>query len=356
MTLLPSLPRAAGLSLLLLAAPAAAEERVADRIAAVVNSTVLSLSDIYNLGGDFIEERCAGRGPSCFAESEREVLDALIRRTLQQQTLRDLNADVTPTEVDGAINTVIKDNNFPDREALRAEVERSGLAWEDYRAELRAQIREMRFNDMVLRSRVTIPEDELRDAYRRLVRDVEPPKVVRLAAAATRLPTDPTTWPDLVAEARAAIAQVRDGSLTWEQLSQTWDGIGMAAAFEGQTFRARDLADALSKAVAVTEPGDLTEPVIASGILYILRVDFRGEGEPEVASYEDARPTLEQKLFEERMTDALEEWERRARNDASIRILLADPALDQASELTGRKPRAPRADEPPPEDEPSFQP
>lgn len=305
----------------------AADERVLDRIAAVIDGEVIALSDVYEMGGEFISESCRPTDEACRAQIEVEVLDALIRRTLQRHTLRDLDADVGPSEVDQAIDSIVRDNGFPDRQALRAEVERSGLGWEAYREELKSQIREMRFNDMVLRNRVTIPEDEVRDAYRRLVDDVEPPIVVRLAAAATRLPDDGALWAPIVEEARAAVAAVRAGEQTWEQLAATWDGLGLEPVFQERTFREGELAKSLSKAAFGTPTGEITDPVIAGGVLYLLRIDERGEGEREVASFEEARPALEQKLFEGRMQDAMDEWEARARREASIKVLLgADEA------------------------------
>ncbi len=337
MTLRPLASAARAVLALGLCASAMAAERVVDRVAAVVDGEVIALSDVYALGGPFIEEQCGAVAAStCRTDAERDVLDALIRRTLQQQALRDLDADVGPSEVDGAIDTVVRDNQFPDREALRAEVERSGLSWEDYREELRAQIREMRFNEMVLRNRVTIPEDEIADAYRRLLLTIEPPQVLRLSAAAQTLPTDPAMWPEMVQQARAAVAEVRSGG-DWEAFVAAWDALGLAPVFAGRTFREDELADALSSAVTKAAIGEVTDPVIAGGILYVLRVDAREEGDKDVVSFEDARPQLEQRLFEERMADVLAEWEARARRDASIRIVLGNaPSKDKDRPSKGK--------------------
>jgi parvulin-like peptidyl-prolyl isomerase len=41
-----------------------AQARVVDRVAVVVNKDVVTLSEVYELGADFIEERSAGEGPT----------------------------------------------------------------------------------------------------------------------------------------------------------------------------------------------------------------------------------------------------------------------------------------------------
>ena len=60
---------------------------VVDRIAAVVNSDVITLSEVYALGGDFIEQRTLEDGGADAARraAELEVLDSLIMRRLISQ-------------------------------------------------------------------------------------------------------------------------------------------------------------------------------------------------------------------------------------------------------------------------------
>lgn len=326
---------------LVAATTARADERVIDRVAAVVDGEVITLSDVYALGAEFIDEACAaGSAPDCRMRMEREVLDALIRRTLQEQTLRALDQDVGPAEVDAAIDQIVRDNRFPDRAALRAEVERSGLAWEDYRAELRAQIREMRFNDVILRSRVTIGEDELRDAYRRLAASVEAPEVVTVDAAGHRLPDAATAWPELVSRARADLAGVRAGELPWADVRDRWDDLGVAGALADRAFAADELSPPLAKAAFGTEVGGYAEPVIANGVMYLLRVVTRGEGDRGITPFEEARPDLEQRIFENKMSDALEEWEARARRKVAVIVKLPDPDAPAEDEKADKADKA----------------
>ena len=49
-----------GLATLLWLWLASADATTLDRVAATVNEDVIALSEIYELGGEFIEQRCAG--------------------------------------------------------------------------------------------------------------------------------------------------------------------------------------------------------------------------------------------------------------------------------------------------------
>lgn len=309
----------------LLAGPAAAAERIVDRIAAVVNDDVITLSQVYEASNGFIEENCAGKSASCMPELEREVLDALVRRSLQRQELIRLDLDITPSDVDASIRQILVEYDLPDRETLRREVQRGGLSWEDYRAELGEQLRDQRFQEYVLRSRVTIRDEEVRDAYQRAVRNLDAPEVVGLSAFGFVLPADlpPDQLVGLVEEFRGVFATVRAGERTFESLVDEYDSAGVSELFSSQTFGREDLAEPLAAAAWKTEVGGLADPVVSRGVLYGLRVDRREAGEVDVPELDAVRDQLMQELFQAKMEQAEAEWYQVARRRAAIRVLIA---------------------------------
>src|SRR5262245_7648330 len=96
---------------------ALADPMVVDRVAAVVNDEVIALSEIYEIGGDFIRQKCPTLEDSCVDGAELEVLDALIRRALIHQELKKLQLDVTAQDVDQAIDRTVQSYGLPDRQA-----------------------------------------------------------------------------------------------------------------------------------------------------------------------------------------------------------------------------------------------
>ena len=72
-----------------------------DRIAAVVDDEVITLSEVYELGSDFIVGKCGAEGgePECYREAEVEVLETLVKWALVRQQLKQLEMGVTGEEV-----------------------------------------------------------------------------------------------------------------------------------------------------------------------------------------------------------------------------------------------------------------
>lgn len=317
---------ASSLLLALLLHPAAAEERTLDRIAAVVNEDVIALSQVYELGSDYIQDNC-GDDPSCRTEAELSVLDALVRQSLMRQDLVRLGYDARPEDVDLAIEQVMAEYGFPDREALRQEVERTGVSWEEYRSKLSDDIRLQRFQGIVLRNRVTLTDDELQDRYQRRLRTLESPLVARLSAFGYHLPT--TVTPEervaFVTEFVRLFASVRQGARTWESVVAEYDTAGMARAFGGRAFRETDLTGPLATAAFTTPVGEIADPLLVGGVLYGVRVDARDEAPVDPPSFESLKDELAQELFEEKLTDAEESWYEVARRQAAIRLLLLPP-------------------------------
>ena len=121
----------------------AAQAAFTDGIAAIVNDEVIAVSEVYELGGDFIAQRCPGVDAACAHKAELEILDTLIQQVLVRQELADLGLSITGVDVDRAIDQIRKDHNIADIAAFRAEIEASGLRWDTYRDQLTDQLRQM---------------------------------------------------------------------------------------------------------------------------------------------------------------------------------------------------------------------
>src|SRR5687768_1902338 len=98
-----------------------ARAAVVDRVAAVVEDQVIMLSQVYELGAEFIAEKCGAPSGPCVDEAELEVLDALIKRALVREELERLDMQVTGTDVDQAIDRILEQYGLEDRQTLRTE-------------------------------------------------------------------------------------------------------------------------------------------------------------------------------------------------------------------------------------------
>ncbi len=303
-----------------------ASATVVDRVAAVVNDEVIALSEVHDLGGDFIAQRCPGEGdPQCVVPAELEVLDALLRRAMIRQELDRLDLQVTAADVDQAIDRTVRQYQLEDRQQLREEVEASGKRWDQYREELFEFLRTQTFQARVLAPRVSVSEDEVRDFYQRASRKVkkETAKVSGLG-----IPVPPDATPDQVVEitlqASNLVQEINAGELTWEQAVADYDTAGVSRMLAGQAFDQGMLIEEVDEVVFAAEVGVVQPPRRVGDVLFVIRVEERGE-RSEVAPFEEVRGQLEEQVFQEKLQDAEEEWYQRARREAALVIKLQVP-------------------------------
>lgn len=296
-----------------------------DRVAAVVGDDVIAWSEIYDVGGEFIEQRCPvddAKG-SCRRTAELEVLDALIRNALIQQKLAELGYATTSDEVDHAIDRVALDYGLPDREALRVEVEKAGVAWEDYRAQLRDQIQQLKFTENVIRPRVTVTDAEVEDLYRRMAREVTGATQLALQGFFVGVG-------ELTPEARAAklteiqgvIADLRAGKRDWVTTVVQLD-TGPYGAKNGEmgTFAKGQLAPAVEAAVWDAPVDSYVGPIdLGPGVL-VVRVMGRSASS-DIQPLEAVREQLRAKLVEDRLEDEVIQWYQQTRRHAAVKVLL----------------------------------
>lgn len=313
---------AALLCLLGLASTPSAHANVVDRIAATVNEDIILLSDIYEVMGPYLEAECPVRTDECVDEVELKVLDELIRLMLIAQELKRLDVDVTAAQLDAEIDRIARDNDFPTRDAFRSAVESQGVSWSTYREDIKAQIRRMNFGGYVLRHRVSVSDDEVADAYTRLVRTIEPPKLVQLDAFGHVLPEDMPVAQrmELLDAVRADLRKVKQGEQTWTQVATKWDSAGMARLFDGVTFKTSDLSERIAAAVKGLEIGAVAEPVIQDGVLFGVRLVSERDGEVRVPPLDDVRERLSEEIFQVKVVDAEQAWYEQARRRASVKI------------------------------------
>lgn len=301
-------------------APPVAAGAVVDRVVAVVNDEVITLSEVYAFH-DYIEQTAAQPGGSRLA-AEREVVELLMQRLLIAEEISRLHLDVTAQELDRQIDEIARSNNI-DREAMRAEIESGGMTWEAYREELAENIREMKFGQYVLRPRITISEDELKDRWRRMnpSTGVEAAHVYAIFLA---FPAGADEAAKAAVLARAAeVRSQAAGGADFGALAAANDqaGFGQRGGEMGR-FRPGELLPALDAAVVATATGAVSPVVETPQGVFILKVADRGAGD---AGYEGARDRIMNELFSERIQAEQETWFEQARRQAVIRVLLGEP-------------------------------
>ncbi|MEL6342587.1 MAG: peptidylprolyl isomerase [Myxococcota bacterium] len=316
---------------------------IVDRVAAVVNGDVITLSEVYEFAGDFIEQRATSSTER--RDAELEVLDSLILRRLISQEIERLGLDVTDVELDRTIDDIANRNQLS-REELRREIERSGLPWSEYRLELQENLRQSKFNQAIIQPRITINDDELKDAYRRLLSGSELPEIADVGAIYLAPPPElgdvdlNTLTPEQRAVAEEQIQIIQNQQIELQRLIETIkaradageDFAALSAEYDqgpygaqgGKmgSYREGELVPALNDPVFALDVGETSAPVATAQGVFILHVFDRYEEEPP--PFEDVRDQLTEQVYAGRIDAETDLWYQQTRRRSAIQIKLQE--------------------------------
>lgn len=313
--------------------------KTVDRIAAVVNDDIILLSEVYDLGADFL------RMSPQLRVAELEVLDSLIMQKLVKQELRNLAMDVTDDELDKALRDVAQSNGLQ-YDQLRVEVERSGLEWESYKEEIAISLRQMKFNQLILQPRIAVEEAALQDAYRKF-KLLQPEKIDLYGIFIKNpLPLRPAeevakemditieeavrllekTVADQKAEQSQKIKEIQkkfaEGT-DFKMLASIYDQAGLASiggamgAFTNGQLRADLNATAFG-----LEVGSISQPIDngAGQLILFVEKKYKQEAPP----FEQVKPQLLDAYYAERFEREMDIWFITAKGRSAISIHLAE--------------------------------
>jgi parvulin-like peptidyl-prolyl isomerase len=177
----------------------------------------------------------------------------------------------------------------------------------------------MKFAQTVLRPRITITEDELKDAWLRSSGG---------GIAASRVQALVLAFPPNAGEAERAAVVARAEELRTQvaagadfaALSKEFDqGPFGAQGGEMGTFKPGELVDELDAVITGAKVGDVSKPLVIGDGVYLLRVAERVAGPND---FESRRAEVADAVFESRMEDEKKRWYLESRRRAAIRILL----------------------------------
>ncbi len=147
-------------------APPASE--LVDRVVAVVNDEVITLSEVEEEGRELfsriLRDRMIGDVDRALAEARRQILASLIDKKLVEQRARKLSITVDEEEIDMAMAQTAAANQM-DLAAFEERLAAEGIDLARYREGVRWQVLQSKLIGMELQSRVVIPEERIRQVY-----------------------------------------------------------------------------------------------------------------------------------------------------------------------------------------------
>ncbi len=275
--------RLIALVLVLIVPLGAAAQRIAlvDRIVAVVDKEVVTLSELRERVAE--TERQLRREGVPLPEPgilERQVLERLVLLKAQLQLARDSGIRVDQVQVDRALERIAENNKLALPE-FRQALERDGIAFERFRDEVRDQIILTRLREREVDDKIQVSESEI-DLYLE-ERGNAPDEGVEYHIAHVLVRVPEQASPDRVEASRARAEKVRADALAGGDFAKLAAGYsdGPDALKGGDMgWRERDrLPELFTDAVKTLAPGDVSEVLRSPAGFHVLKLlDRRGAG------------------------------------------------------------------------------
>lgn len=275
--------RLIALVLVLIVPLGAAAQRIAlvDRIVAVVDKEVVTLSELRERVAE--TERQLRREGVPLPEPgilERQVLERLVLLKAQLQLARDSGIRVDQVQVDRALERIAENNKLALPE-FRQALERDGIAFERFRNEVRDQIILTRLREREVDDKIQVSESEI-DLYLE-ERGNAPDEGVEYHIAHVLVRVPEQASPDRVEASRARAEKVRADALAGGDFAKLAAGYsdGPDALKGGDMgWRERDrLPELFTDAVKTLAPGDVSEVLRSPAGFHVLKLlDRRGAG------------------------------------------------------------------------------
>ncbi|KAA0685545.1 peptidylprolyl isomerase [Azospirillum brasilense] len=256
--------------------PAAGTQGPAERIAAVVNDEVISLSDVHAR----IRLALLNAGAQDSAETRQrltpQVLRQLIDERLQLQEAKRLGVSVPSKEIDEAIGRIAEQNRMG-RPQLEAMLKTQNVPLSTLREQVRALLSWQRVMQRRIRQEVVIGDEEIDAVMQRIKANIGKPEY--LVAEIFLAVDSPDQDEEVRRNAERLVEEVRRGGNFAALARQFSQSAGAASGGDMGWVRTGELNAELDKTLSTMRAGQLSSPVrTATGYHVLLVRDQRPFG------------------------------------------------------------------------------
>lgn len=293
--------------LLLLGTSAAAEELLVDGIAAQVGSDIVLVSEVMELVAPAEKRmRAAGAPESEIAKLRAEGLETLIESRLIEKIVRDTELYATDAEVDQTIEAIAKENGIT-VDQLKQSLASQGMAFDAYRAQMKRELERRKVINAMVANRVHLDEKEVRAAYDAQFAS-QPRGGTELHLRQLLVPAGEEVK-RTQEESCAAVAAIRERLLKGESFEELASQYSAAAPEQGGDIgwlHEDSLAKWMVAAVRELPDGGVSDVISLPFGCTLVKVVERKKYEP--LTYEQAKPALRDRLFEQKVAAEYRTW------------------------------------------------
>ena len=287
------------------AAGAAAAPVVVDRVVAVVNDEVITMSDL---------EREILKHPEI--ADQKLLLEEMIDRKLQMWAAKRNGMAVSDKELTEAVGDIMARNKM-DAKQFEAALAKEGLTLEQYRNEFREQMTMSRLFNKFVRTGVSVDEAELRAYYDKNTKLYALPEEVKVRHLVVAVPAGapPAKASAAKETADGLMARVRRGE-DFIKLIREYSESPTAKQDGDLGFLQRGQAiPEIEEAAKDLKPGEYGGPVRCEDGFHIIRLE---EIRTPVRPYEKVKEEIQKTLFDQKLENTYRSFLQTLRSESHI--------------------------------------
>lgn len=306
---------ALGLSALLFAVIPTSGAETVDRVVAIINDSIITLSEL-NAATAVAIDKLGVKG----AEDKRKVeevrstiLDSLIEQRLVKQAADKAGIEISEREIDNAVEDIKKQNKLSQEQLLVA-LAQSGLTQKEYREQLKEQIRQVKFINKEFRSKISIQADDIEDYYRQNIKEFSGTAVYRMNMIF--LPSDDRK---AMNERLKLVAEGLASGEDFKQLASHYsEGPSPSLGGDLGYMKTGEMESWIEEAIKGLQPGQATSAITRpEGVYFIQLTEFTAA---ETRPLAEVKGLIQDKLFKKIMDERFSFWLSEVKRYAHLEI------------------------------------
>ncbi|WP_321491946.1 SurA N-terminal domain-containing protein [uncultured Desulfobacter sp.] len=290
-------------------------QEVVDRIVAIVNDDIITLSTLDTAAAQYREnieasQESSVRKKEVMAQMHTQVLNQLVESSLVIQEAKRMGIAVDDIDVNDAVENFKKEHSL-DQENLERSLAAQGMTLEQYRGKIREQILQSMVFARAVRSKIVVTDEEIKAYYNSHEQEFKAKKKYYLKNIIVKDSRDLST-----------VREKLKNNGDFSQVAKDYS-IGSNAASGGELgeFDISSFSAVIKEALKGVGKGQYTEPVDMGDsfqILYVTDIISQGQGTVR----EDVEKQIHDILFREQGEVQFKKWMENLKKSAHIKIML----------------------------------
>lgn len=311
----------AALALALLLSFSARAELV-DRVAAVVNKDIITLSEVEARAAPELQRARNEADPKKRAamrdEALKGALKALIGERLLELQVKELAIDVTDSEIDLSLEDVKKQNNI-DTEQFERLLAGEGYSLATYRQFMKKHLARLKLINLKVRQKVKVSEEDLKAEYAKVSRLESTEVELKARHILVQLPPKATEAQIEGARQKAAALalEARKPGVDFAELAKA-KSEGSSAAEGGDlgSFKRGLMVPEFEKAAFALPEGGVSDPVRTRFGWHVIKVEQRKQ--LAARPFEELKDQLREKLLRDQLDRYTQQYVQELRAQAVV--------------------------------------